>query len=1069
MSKRYPPLLGCIIIASVALLGTSCSRQASKDRALAQADAYHSSGAYDKAEVEYLNALKIDPENPRATAQLALIYAEQGRMGHSIAYLRKARLLQPENLEVRAKLAVLYLAARKATDARAEANYILAKQPNHPEAPLLLAESVQQPKDIQEITDALKKISPVPNAPVLTALASLEFRQRKIPEAEALLQQALQIDPESATVNASLGTVCLAKKDLKAAEAAFAKTWKNAPPRSPQKLSYIHFKLQTGDTEGARRLLMELTNQVPDTLPPMLLLAEITAKDKKYDEALAINGRILARDPSHYQALLLNARLRLAKGEPDKALADLEKTKKIQPNSPEVFYQSALSYLAQSDTANAMSSLNHAVELAPEYTEAILLLADLQLKKGDAKSAKNALKSVIAKRPDFMPAKFLLARAYVSEGSLEEALTLFQEVSSASPKDANLLLPIALIYRQQKKLAEARKVLTQVLELSPDTVPAIEQLVDMDLLAGDFNSARQRAEALKARQPGHAGAYLLFAKINLVQKNLPQAETELLKAIELQPDAFAAYYLLAGIYGQTDQDKKALDQLESVALKTPANASLLMRIALLNERLKNYPAARDAYEKILKLKPEFVPALNNLAYLLAEKLNDLDRGQTLAQKARELAPLDPNIADTLGWIVYKQGQYQRAKTLLRESAAKLSNDPVAQAHLGLALYMMGETEPARNALQRALQLNPELPDKAQIKQRLEILGTEAVPSESARRAMLEKAVAENKNDPIALTQLGAILAKAGDFDQAQRNLQAALAINPNNVNAALAMIQVHIARHETSRALELAKATRKLAPDDPAVGHQLGRLAFQLGDYQWAAGLLQESVRKLPDNIDVLFDQAKAAYGVGRVEDAAETMQRIRQTQPLYSNLAEISRYLEMIALASQPTADGQIKIDQALKANPDFVPALMALGANAEKQSNISAAQQAYRKALAQYPDFTPAKRSLALLAAAANESDPQAYDLALQARQAFPSDPEVAQALGILTYRKGDFNRATDLLKESVSRLGEDPRRTFYLGMARYRLKDKAARAILQHSLELGLKGESAVEAQKAIAELK
>jgi len=60
----------------------------------------------------------------------------------------------------------------------------------------------------------------------------------------------------------------------------------------------------------------------------------------------------------------------------------------------------------------------------------------------------------------------------------------------------------------------------------------------------------------------------------------------------------------------------------------------------------------------------------------------------------------------------------------------------------------------------------------------------------------------------------------------------------------------------------------KLAPDDPEVAHTLGRLAFGAGDYTWAFSLLQESAHKQPDNSDVLFDLAKAAYSKGQVATA---------------------------------------------------------------------------------------------------------------------------------------------------------------------------------------------------------
>ncbi len=1069
MPTPLPRLLCGILISLAALLGTSCSRHSSIERALTRADTHYNAGSLDSAEVEYLNTIKLDPANVRAIVQLAMIYAEQGRLSIAPAYLFKARELQPENLEIRSKLAVFFLNIKKFSEARTEIHYILDHQPNHPEAPFLLAESAQTPDEQVTVKDYLQKLSSAKSVPVLTALANLELRQHKLAEGETLLLQAHSLDPKSATVNASLGAVSLAKNDLPSAETAFASAWQNAPVRSPMKLSYVRFKLQTGDIEGAKRLLNELTALIPDTLPPMMLLADICIKEKKYDQALALTEKIITRDPFLIPALLLSARLRLIKGETDKTLQELAKIKRLQPKNPELYYLFAQAYLAQGEESLASANLHQAIEIAPAYFEAIILQADLNLKKGDARAAIAALKPLLTQRPDNPPAKLLLARANVSQGDLPTALTIYQEISAASPKEAHLLIPIALILRQQKEYTEARKILAHALELVPDFGPAIELLVDLDLIAGNPTGARIRAEDLKAKQPDKIIAYLLLAKINLTEKNFSQAEKELLKVIELQPDTTSAYYLLAGIYTQTHQTQKALAQLEQVALTTPKNPSLFIRIALLQEQLNNFPAARDAYEKVLTIEPRFVTALNNLAYLYAAQLSNNDRALTLAQQARELAPTHPNIADTLGWILYHQGQYQRARALLLESATKLPEEALIQFHLGMAHYMMGETELARINLQQAQRLNPALPENSLINQRLTFLENIATHTGRELRTTLEQAITAQKNDIVALTQLGSFLIKIGELDQAQANLNAALAINPLSVNASLGIIQIHLARHETNQALDLAKAIRKQAPDDASVAHQLGRIAYQMGEYQWASSLLRESARKLPDDFNVLFDQAKAAYSIGRVADAEEAMRRILQTKPEFADTVEIANYLEMIALKAQPTPEGSAKIDQVLKNDPTFVPALMAFGATAEKQLNPSAARQAYEKALAKFPDFIPAKKSLALLAAAADAQEPQAYELAIQAREALPNDPEIAQALGILTYRKGDFNRAASLLKESISRLGEDARRAFYLGLAQNKLMDKSARATLQRSLALGLKDEAAVEANRLITELK
>ena len=66
--------------------------------------------------------------------------------------------------------------------------------------------------------------------------------------------------------------------------------------------------------------------------------------------------------------------------------------------------------------------------------------------------------------------------------------------------------------------------------------------------------------------------------------------------------------------------------------------------------------------------------------------------------AKEVAPDEEYTSDTLGWIFYKRGVYQRALSLLRESAAKLPEDPEVQYHLGMASLKVGDRETARKAL-----------------------------------------------------------------------------------------------------------------------------------------------------------------------------------------------------------------------------------------------------------------------------------------------------------------------------------------------------------------------------------
>src|SRR5207237_10748132 len=95
----------------------------------------------------------------------------------------------------------------------------------------------------------------------------------------------------------------------------------------------------------------------------------------------------------------------------------------------------------------------------------------------------------------------------------------------------------------------------------------------------------------------------------------------------------------------------------------------------LHERIQQHAKAGDTSAKLLAPSPDSALGLNNLAYLYAEHLNQLDKAYQLAQKARELQPENGLVADTLGWILYKRGNYQQALALLQESVSKMPENP----------------------------------------------------------------------------------------------------------------------------------------------------------------------------------------------------------------------------------------------------------------------------------------------------------------------------------------------------------------------------------------------------------
>ncbi|MCX6625243.1 MAG: flagellar hook-basal body complex protein, partial [Acidobacteria bacterium] len=458
----------------------------------------------------------------------------------------------------------------------------------------------------------------------------------------------------------------------------------------------------------------------------------------------------------------------------------------------------------------------------------------------------------------------------------------------------------------------------------------------LDLADKQYAAALQRVGKELEKNPKQAELRFLQAKVFLAQRDMPQAEAALRKAVELQPDFHAAYFLLAQLYVNSNQRQKAMEELFAVVAKNPKDIGSLMLIGMIYDNEKNYNAARDAYEKLLAVNPKFGPALNNLAYLYSEQLGRLDRAYELASKARELQPKDPFTADTLGWILYKKDQYLTALNLLRETSDKLPTEPEVQFHLAMAHYMIGEEDLARLAFQRALQLNKDFPGRIETGQCLSVLAVDAKTAGAEARAGLEKRIAEKPNDPVALLRLAAIYAREGAFDKAVATYQTISQANPRNVKALISVAQLYAGRsQDTLKAFEYAKAAYKVAPDDLVVSSVLGRLAYRTGDYKWALSLLRQSAARQSGDPELLYDLAEAAYSVGRIAEAEMAAQNALRVGVSFTRADEARRFLGMVTLVANPSQAlaAESQVEQILKSDPVYVPALMVVAAINEQR----------------------------------------------------------------------------------------------------------------------------------------
>jgi tetratricopeptide (TPR) repeat protein len=1074
--NMHPPyvrlVVACVAAGFLLSLGAGCSREARITRRLQAADKYFAAGEYDKAEIEYKNVLQLNDRAPQALSRLGVICLEQGRIGRANFLLREALKIRPDDLETRVKLGTIDVRIGRIAEARDAANYVLERQPENPDAPFLLADASLEPKDIVAADERLKSLPrPAANKPtVLIARGVLQLKQQKLQEAEDLLLQARQIDPKLPAANAALANLYLMQRQVDRAAQALASAAEAAPIRSSIRLQYARFNIQTGHPDLARKTLEEIRAKAPDMLNASMLLADLALTEKKYAESATLLEGVLSRDPSVPEAAMLLARVRLALGENEKALSALEAAQKFYPRSPELEYYLGLTQTALRDVPAAIDSFNQAVSLAPDFSAAILALAELNIRQGNAAAAANSLRALVQKHPEISQAQFLLAAAYRQQRNLDAALAIYRQLGTSFPKNPESFVQAGQVLLQQNKPADARQAFDKALEITPGYPAALEQLVNLDIIAKRFAPARQRLEAQIAQSGSSATLQTLLARVHFAEGDTAQAEAALRKVIELQPDAADAYLSLAQLYLSTHQPQKALSDLEAAVAKNPKDIRPLTIMGVLQSEQKDHEGARASYEKILAIDPKAVVALNNLAYLYSEQFGNPSKALEMAQRARDAAPNSPEIADTLGWILHKAGRYSQALALLDESAGKLPANPEVQFHLGMNYYMLGNDASARATLEQALKLSDSFSGAADAKNALGVLSLDLSNATAARTA-LEQTLAVRKDDPMALIRLATVQERSGEPEKSLASYRAVLKTNPGNVAAALGAVRLLRAENDAAGAIAVATAARKATPNNADIAQALGQLSLETRDYSRAFGFFQEARLIRPDDPELLFEFAQSAYLAGQVPLAQSSIQDALRATSGFSHADAARKFLEFIALSSDPAAAAaaSARISEALKADPAFLPAMMASAAAAEQRRNVDQAMRTYADVMAKYPDFSPAKRQATILNSRQPTIDANAADLAEKARLAFPNDAELAKAVGIIAHRQGSHARAVALLQDSARTRTEDAEIQYYLGKSQLELKQPAGKRSLERAVELGLSGELAADARRLIANAK
>src|SRR5258705_1188595 len=335
----WPPWLPCLLLLSLFLAG-GCSPGAKKARHLARGEKFFKAEQYDRAEIEFLNFLRLERTNAVALRQLGLGYYQQGRLIRSYQFLHQALALRSKDDEVRLRLASILITSLNFKEAREHAEAVLSRNPANEEALILLSDTVFSTNEIEAARRRIEASRPrIEGKPGLhLALGALELRQMHTDQALAHFERGLALDPQSSAAHFELGNVSALSADNVKADFHFRRAAQLAPVRSARRIHYADFKLRVGDRVAAKAFLESMIKQAPDYIPASTRLAEIALVERRFDDAASISRNILARDPGNYEAMLLLGRVNLSNEDYPRAPTEFERLIAADPRDTQAHF-----------------------------------------------------------------------------------------------------------------------------------------------------------------------------------------------------------------------------------------------------------------------------------------------------------------------------------------------------------------------------------------------------------------------------------------------------------------------------------------------------------------------------------------------------------------------------------------------------------------------------------------------------------------------------------------------------------------------------------------------------------
>jgi tetratricopeptide (TPR) repeat protein len=773
-------LLSATCFAALVLAGCG-GAEARKARHLEKGQAFFAANNYEKARVEFRNALQIAPNDSEARYENGLVDEKLGNPREAAQFYQGAIDVNADNVPARIALGRLYLfsgAPEKSLDT------IKPSLLKHPEDAGLLtvraAARVQLKDSDGALQDAQRAVQLAPTSEDAVAVLAGIYKSREEPEkARVILEDSIKHIPNSVDLRLALAQVYASLGQEPKVEELLIELTRLKPTEKAHRLRLAQYYARLNHIDEAERVLRDAVKALPEERDLKTGLVEFLAANRSRDAAAKELGTMIAADPKNYDLKLAQAQFYQQGKEDSKAESVYEQIiaqADLEPSGITARNRLAVLKIQKKDIPGAEKLLAQVLAKNPRDNDALILRGNLALLQEDPKAAIVDLRAVLRDQPNAVGVMRALARAHLANGEPALAEETMRRAVDASPKDASARFDLAQLLGQMGKPEQAKPVIDELVKQHPDNVAALETQFKVAAATKDLASAKSAADALVALQPKMALGYFYQGAVAESDKRPEDAVHLYSRALDVQPEAAEPLQAMVRLLLGLKRTPEALKRLDEVIARFPAlplAANLKGETLLATQR----PAdAEAAFKTAIERAPKWWIPYQGLSTAESTQGNSAGAMATLQSgiaKVENPSSLQLELA----------GLYERSakpEEAIRIYEAALRKDPHSDLianNLAMLLITYRKDQPS---LDRAKEFSARFATSTNMAF-LDTYGWVLYKrgESAAAVAALQAALAKMPDSPVSLYHLGMAQALAGQTDAARDSLSRSLKSGKN--------------------------------------------------------------------------------------------------------------------------------------------------------------------------------------------------------------------------------------------------------------------------------------------------